>query len=190
MNTLKNPTVQLLTDPIGLDKAIQDVQILLRDNLPWLQKSFGRAKKQPRKDGKMIRREPMVYISNGEYYPTLPNDALTSYSFFRVVGSRDYDDASPAIYTLYETTRVDVIFWVNLKQLDLSIDNNSTEKYINESGKLLNSASGVDLIRIFDEDAREIFEGYTLKEEQRDLLMYPYAAWRFELELRYQNYCQ
>lgn len=189
-NTLKNPNTPLISNPVGLDKAIQEIQVVVA-TLPWLEKSFGRARIQPRKgiDGKIVR-EPMVYQGSKEYYPVLPNDALKSYSFFKAKGVREFEDVGDYNFTIYEKTIVELTFWVNLEAIDNTKNYYFTDDLIEEVKALLMVQPGAIIVSVVDEDAREIFKGYTLKEEQRDLLMYPYGAFKIELELRYEMSCQ
>lgn len=188
--TLKNPSVITIANPISLDKAIQQVQASL-GSLAWLQKVFGRARIHPRKDAKNeMRREPMVYQGKGEYYPVLANDALQSYSFFRVKGAREFDDVGNHNLAVWETANLDLIVWGNLKAIDSTKDYIFTDELIEDVKALLMVEPCCDIVRVWDEDMREIYKGYTLKEDQRDLILYPYFAFKIELVLKYEMSCQ
>jgi hypothetical protein len=120
----------------------------------------------------------------------MPNDALKAYCFFRVWGSRDIEDHLSPSYSHYANNTVDLIFWVDLKNIDNTKDYVFTEELINEAFNTIKQIEGVTIKRVVDERPEDIFRGYTLIKTHRDLLMYPYDAWRFEIELNYELDCQ
>ena len=180
----KNPKVIAIPNPVNLDKAIFNIQTIL-SGLPWIEKVFGRAKILPTSDIEGTQKlEPMVYQGTSEYYSVLPNDALRSYCFFRVNGYRDVSDEA------YHETRLDLIFWVNLRSIDGSKDYIYTEELIKAVVDLLQNAPGVEVLKVIDEKAEEIFKGYSLNTKQRDLLYYPFEAFRIEMNVQFENNCQ
>lgn len=203
-HTLKNPQVIPVPNYIDLDRAIEDVRLALAD-IPWLEKPFHKAKEipQPNPDGKGgILRIPMVYLSGKEYYPVMPNDALRSHSFFRIRGPKQFIDYSYSSAEPNLVAPLDLIVWVNLKKItgfstfDSSFDftfglpdYNYLEVLERDVIQVLNQRSEVSLLRIWDDRAADIFSGYTLDETQRDLLMFPYQAFRVELDLSYSMIC-
>lgn len=189
--TLKNPTATAYPAPVDLDAAIEALRLGMA-GISWLEKSFGRARMIARNspDKKTAIKEPMVYQGGGEYYPCLPNDALKSYSFFRVNGSRqlmDYAQSSPG---LYASAPVDLIVWANLKQINPAKDYIFTEELIRETLMKINTFSEVlSITRVWDDKAEDIFSGYTIDERQRELLMYPYQGFRIEMVLQFSVMC-
>lgn len=191
--TLKNPSVSTIPSPVGVDAAIQRLQVSLQNGLPWLEKSFGRAWTLPRTVLKEKRLEPMVYQEGKEYYPVLPNDALKSYSFFRVTGAREAVDYAANMNTggtyLFRDP-VDLIVWFDMKKIDPAKDYIFKEELIQDTLKILNRDPNPEVQRVYDDKVNDIFEGYTLYPEHRDLLMYPYGAFRIEMFLAYQFQCK
>ena len=179
----------MIPGAIDLDAAIATIQSEL-SALAWLAKAFGRAKMLPTRDieGK-TKLEPKVYQGGGEYYPVLPNDALQSYSFCRVWGDREIDHEKSGSTFNYGSVILDVIFWVNLQSINPAKDYIFTEELINEAFKVFNRCPGVSVAAVVDEKTEDIFRGYSLNTEQRDLLMFPYQAFRFELALDYEVTC-
>ncbi len=190
--TLKNPTAGAHPNPVDLDRSIECLRVSLQD-IPWLQKAFHRAKEFAEKTGTAgtVIRVPKVYIKAGEYYPVMPNDSLKSFSFFRVTGGRNLDDYEPHAVSNYATCPVDLIVWGNLKQIDKTKDYIFTEELIRDVLEVLQSNEDVELEGggIFDERPDDIFSGYTLDVTQRDLLKYPYFAFRIAMSLRYTIDC-
>ena len=189
VHNLKNPSVPTLANPIDLDLAIQTLQIDLGNKLSWLEKSFGRARSHPSTIVGMTKTEPKVYQGSSEYYPVLPNDALQAYSFFRVPADRRPEDYSANSPALFEVSRVDYIAWGNLQQIDRTKDEIFTDELLNDARWVLNFSPDVTILRTFDERPEDIFRGYTLEPNHRDLLMYPYFAFRIEMDLRYTINC-
>lgn len=190
--TLKNPTVVTIPDPIGIEAAIQSLQLSLA-SLTWLTKSFGRAWTMPRTEGGKTVYEPMVYQGNNEYYPTLPNDALNAFSFWRVNGGRTNKEWSsqmnPGANYIFEDP-VDLIVWFNMKKVDPDKNYVFKEALIRDVLNRLTRFSRVSVVRVWDDKIEDIYRGYTLQEKHRDLLMYPYGAFRIEIILGYQFICQ
>jgi hypothetical protein len=187
--TLKNPSVVTIPNPIGIDLAIKNIQVAF-GTLPWLEKSFGRAWMMNRNVANEKRVEPMVYQGGKEYYPVLPNDALKSYSFFYVTGQRRTDEyaANVAFGTYFFNDPVSAIFWVNLEAIDNTKDYIFKEELIRDVLALLNRDANVTVNAVWDDKIEDIYKGFTIK-DQRDLLMYPYQAFRLDISLRYQFSC-
>lgn len=193
MNTgnLKNPNVPTLTNPVGIDLAISQIQGLLASDLNWLEKSFGRAWNMPSQSGGVKTFEPKVYQGNSEYYPVLANDALKSYSFWRVNGARNINDYSPLNNhgEFMLTDPVDLIVWFNMNRIDKTKNYIFKEELLKEVLGVLDGNPNINVLRIWDDRADDVFRGYTLNEHHRDLLMYPFGAFRIETNLRYSFQC-
>lgn len=181
-----NPSVPVIPSPIGLDKAIAYLQGRIA-TLPWITKSFGRARDIPSNVGGKKVVEPMVYQGGGEYYSALPNDSLVAYSFFRVTGERKFNEytagGNEGSYLM--TDPVDLIVWGNLKAIDSTKDYVFTEELIKNVLDILSADPNVVVTGIVDEDVSDIFRGIPMNDTKRDLLMYPYMAFRVSLNLSY-----
>ncbi len=187
---LKNPSVVTIPNPVGIDLAIKNIQTSL-GTLTWLEKSFGRAWNMNRNVSNEKRVEPVVYQGSAEYYPVLPNDALKSFSFFVVGSPRSTNDynSNVSFGTFFFKDTVSVIFWVNLHQIDSSKNYIFKEELIKQVLGLLNKDSNVVVSKIYDDRIEDIYKGFTLFPTHRDLLMYPFSAFRIEMDLSYQFDC-
>lgn len=188
--TLKNPTVVTTPSVTGIDLAIKNLQTALA-SLPWLEKSFGRAWMLPINKGNEKVLEPHVYQGDGEYNSVMPNDALKSYSFWRVNGSRNLNEYEPLVNygNFMLTDPVDVIFWFNMQAIDSTKNYIFKEELIKDVLNILSQDPNAFVLRIWDDKADDIFRGYTLSKSHRDSLMYPFGAFRIEMNLRYQFSC-
>lgn len=189
--TLKNPTAQAHPAPINLDDFIEQLRTSMA-TISWLEKAFHRAYQMPRKnpDGKGgIIQVPMAYQAGSEYYPVMPNDALQAYSFFRVRGPKTFTDYSTQSTLLNSVAPLDLIVWGNLKSIDPAKDYIFTEQLEQDVMAIFNQYPQVSVLRIWDERAEDIFSGYSLDLTKRDLLMYPYQAFRIEFDLSFPYVC-
>jgi hypothetical protein len=188
--TLKNPSVVTIPNPVGIDLAISNIQSKLGE-LTWLEKAFGRAWNMNRNIAGDKRIEPVVYQSGSEYYPVLPNDALKSFCFFVVPGPRSTEEynANTAFGTFFFKDTVSIIFWLNLQQIDPSKDYIFKEELLKDVLAVLNKDSNVLVSKVWDDRIEDIYKGFTLFPTHRDLLMYPYSAFRIEMDLSYQFNC-
>ena len=185
---LKNPSVIVQPNPVDLDLAIATIQQGL-GSLAWLEKIFGRAKEVTRvMPDNSRKREPMVYQGGKEYYPVLPNDALKAYCFFRS-SSRGFDEFLPFAYSQYSRSDLDLIVWANLKKVDAAKDYIFTEELLNEVIGVLGKVPDLEVIGVFDDRPEDIFSGYNINPTHRELLMYPYQAFRVALNLRFKVAC-
>jgi hypothetical protein len=182
----KNPPV-INTNPLfGVDAELQSLAVQL-STIPWLEKSWSRAKMLNAKkvDGK-INNEPMIYISEKEYYSTLPNDSFKAFSFWGVVSPQTGQDAINAVVSEQSfEARVYQIVWCDLQKIDRTKDFIFTQELITDVLIVLNRNSVFTLERVIDERVEDIYKGFTLQPEHRDLLMYPYQAFRIEGRLNY-----
>lgn len=193
MSTIINPTPSALPNAQGADAAVETLRLSLNTGVPWLTgRSFGRARAIPRiidpiKGTKAI--EPLVYTANKEYYPALPNDALTAFSFWQIMSPRtpfDYRDHSfPKNFSVPAA----LIVWGNLQKIYPAKDYIYTEELINQVVSILDRSNNIEVVRIFDEEIKRIYQGYDIDPTRLGLLMFPYFAFRIEVTLRYMVRC-
>jgi hypothetical protein len=195
----QNPTILLIESPVGLEKAIQSVQLDLANGLTWLDKSFGRAWefKEVTSEGKTIR-VPKAYDGKGEYIPVLCNDFLSGSSFITVRNEETWPSYSRATGNSKSRT-LSAIFWVNLKEIDPTKDYIFTELLKKDVEKILKANAYVASIdKYFDERVEDVFDGYISQAEsgrysvddtKTQYLMYPYAGFRFDFTVAYMEDC-
>lgn len=194
MSTIINPIPSALPATAkGADATIEFLRTRLDAQVSWLTgRSFGRARPIPRlidpvKGTKMI--EPLVYISSKEYYPCYPNDALTAFSFWHVMTPRtphEYrDNSMPKNFSVPAA----LIVWGNLNKVDSSKDYIYTEELLNEVLAVLNTSNKIEVLRIFDDEVKRIYQGFDIDPARLGLLMFPYFAFRIEVTLRYLVEC-
>lgn len=186
METLySNPNVPLIENPINLDREIQSIQLTLA-LLPWLDKSFGRAR-TGKDDNKSF---PEVYKGGGEYHNCLPNDHLKSQSFIRVRNDsgRPLNYEATEGYTNKYTYPLDIIFWFNLQRIDPGKRYRFDEELKKEVTDVLKELTQLKLTRIY-EAPEDVFQGYSFDFVNPNIFRYPYGGFRFECDLFFTEDC-
>ncbi|GAA3940409.1 hypothetical protein [Hymenobacter algoricola] len=180
-----NPQAPTLPNPIGLDKEIQRVQLLLAAKLPWLQVSYGRAYRSGRKDGTKTIYYPEVYDGEREYRDVLPNDNVSAQSFFYPRDPASNPDSAPTPLGLALNQPVDLIFWVNLRALDPAKDYRFEAELLRDVLRVLSNNS-IAVQRVYT-TAEEVFKGFSMDVVAEQVFRMPYAGFRIQCELSLQN---
>lgn len=181
-----NPNIPQIPNPVGLDAKIQDIQNTLSASLPWLEKSFGRAWAFSEKDvnGK-VSKIPKAYTGLGEYINVLPNDNFKSQSFVIAKGYERFEDYNAAALGIHKKRDLSVIFWGNLKKIDLAKDYIFTEDLKKQIQLALNNVEGLIITGYYDEKADQVFADFTLIDVDTQLLMHPYFACKFDVTVNF-----
>jgi len=188
----KNPTVPLITNPVNLDAAIQDVQVKLANGLSWLDASFGRAYTGSRKVENKDVFYPEVYQGKKEYLDVSPNDNLIAQSFFDLKDPQEFERMG-----LYQdgqfTSNISIIFWMNLDRVKKAGTYTYSHRFTEElKAQILNvlklHCPNFILNKIYEE-ADEVYRGYTMDHVKQQTLKHPFAGFRFEGQLIFNEQC-
>lgn len=191
-NNFKNPAVPLISNPVNIDRPIQELQQAFTA-LAWLDRSFGRCFDSFHKFNGKTTSYPEVWQGlDKDLLNVLPNDNLKSQSFFKVEEPIEVAEHVPYGYSMMRA-RVSVIFWFNLKEIDPSIDYRYIELLRGQAQRIITNCtfspdSKIEILRIWDK-AENVFRGYDLSQKPQELLTHPYGGFRFECELRYREDC-
>lgn len=207
---MKENSVQIRykSNPVLLDKVLQDMQTTLLVKLPWLNYAFGRAYKlvENRPDGaKFIY--PAAYNGNGEYVSLLPNDNFGNFSWFDIY---DPQKITQVVQSLpqYAFSGA-VVFWYDLSSIyedetvlhteevkDEIIQVLTTPGVITTTGKLTinniyerfeNIYKGYSIEKIYN---NYDYSGQNIQDIDKQFFMYPYAGIRIEFTLTTRELCQ
>ena len=181
-----------------LDKVIGEIQRGLTANISWLDVAFGRSQRLTKNiNGKRII-TPNVYCGgwNGhgenDYIEVSPDSKIGNFSFFEI--------EDPQIITLGPWARelktpFSLIVWFDLTRVYNEPDNRNTEWLKAQILHVLNGRAGwhltggrIILNRIY-ERAENIYRGYTLSEIDNQFLMHPFAGFRFDGILEFDELC-
>lgn len=190
MKYAKPQNLPLIPNPLGVDREIQDLQILLVENISWLEYSFGRAYigQKDQDKGNPIK-FPIVYSGEGNYYDASPNDNVASQSFFLVEGAYQYNNYSNSSPNKLKVP-VSLIVWGNLKKL-------STEEQDYLYGNILlqdllvvlRESYQLEISRIYD-NATDVFKEFDIYKEPSSLYYFPYFCYRINFDLSTQEECK
>lgn len=207
---MKENSVQIRykSNPVLLDKVLQDMQTTLLVKLPWLNYAFGRAYKlvENRPDGaKFIY--PAAYNGNGEYVSLLPNDNFGNFLWFDIY---DPQKITQFVQSLPQYTFSGaVVFWYDLSSIyedetvlhteevkDEIIRVLTTPGVITTTGKLTinniyerfeNIYKGYSIEKIYN---NYDYSGQNIQDIDKQFFMYPYAGIRIEFTLTTRELCQ
>ena len=189
--TNKNAPVQ--SNPIGIEAPITSIQLDLLNGLSWLETSYGRAVLMPTEDAQPNapkRYEPKVYVGNRRYKTVLPNDNLMSQSFMHVLQPEKVVDYQMNSHSQNLESEIALVVWVNLEKIDVSNNEMYLEQLKSDVLRVLyNNSSIVEVNSIIDEDARRIYSPYSIDDLNKELLMYPFKAMRFDFKIAYESFC-
>ncbi len=182
MSLRRIPEVPVNENPVFIDAVIAQVQQTLKDELSWLDYSFGRAQRCV----KMVDEQkeyfyPGVHYGYGDYVNVLPDQELGNFSFFTI------DEPQEVLFNAHSFNALNfdysLILWVNLDNIyEGEKDRNSEEIKALVLGiltrRLFLTYGRISVEKIY-EQAENIYKGYSLKEIQSQFLMQPFYGFRF-----------
>ena len=188
----------VIPNAVMLDRVIGEIQQGLVDNISWLNAAFGRSQRLTKMmNGKKIV-TPNVYCGgwNGhgenDYIETSPDSKIGNFSFFEIEDPQTID-AGP--WARQIKAPFGLIVWFDLTRVYNTATNRNTEKLKAQILHVLNGRAGWHLTggriiinRIY-ERPENIYRGYTLSEIDNQFLMHPYAGFRFDGILEYDELC-
>ena len=182
--------------PVMLDKIIGEIQTGLVENLSWLDAAFGRCQRITKMvQGKRIV-VPNVYSGGkfgpNDYLEVSPDSKIGNFSFFEIEDPQTID-AGPWDRNIQAP--FSLIVWFDLTRVYGVADNRNTEYLKAQILRVLAGRAGwhlshgrIVLNRIY-ERAENIYRGYTLSEIDNQYLMHPFAGFRFEGILEFEELC-
>ena len=188
----------VIPNAVMLDRVIGEIQQGLVDNISWLNAAFGRSQRLTKMmNGKKIV-TPNVYCGgwNGhgenDYIETSPDSKIGNFAFFEIEDPQTID-AGP--WARQIKAPFGLIVWFDLTRVYNTATNRNTEKLKAQILRVLNGRAGwhlsggrIIINRIY-ERPENIYRGYTLSEIDNQFLMHPYAGFRFDGILEYDELC-
>ena len=178
-------------DPQLLDIIIVKMQEDLKNQLSWLNYSFGRCQKLVRqKKDTPDYFYPAIHVGNRKYVNVFPETALRNFSFFNIEDPTTYKELAGGSSMF--SAKCSVIFWVNLDLIFGAKKDRDAEHVKIQIMDVLKELRYIDgrfsFTKIF-ETAENIYQGFSIKEVESQFLMQPYAGFRFEGILHYNKLC-
>lgn len=192
-----NPEIIIPNDAVGIDAAIGDVQKLLGSKTNWIQKIFGRCTVQVEvmkqtTDRAVKTKEyvyPQVYSKTGEPLNMLMNDNLDSYCFFNVLDPGEFIDYDSLSNQQFLKRKVSIIFWMNCPKIAPGTLKPLNEELIISVVKALKNYMAFEFQDVY-ETYKKIFEGFTIDENLRQYMKFPYSAFRIDGEIQFPLFAE
>jgi hypothetical protein len=194
LTNLQNPVLPNPTDLVEIDWAIQDLQMKLDSNLPWLSHNYARAYRHLHIQDNIRLYFPEIYIGGPDhkYYRPTPDNDKSGMCFF-VVGKEtplNYEDHQ---YN-YLQWPVGIVFSVNLELIDDAKVQTElfTQNLIRDVRRILTTkivGSGYRIV--INEVVREFSQVYSewSLQEKEDYAKSPQQIFRFNLTLTLREDC-
>lgn len=193
---VKNPTPFVISEPQGIDEIITSLQIAFSDNLPWLDKSFGKATKMYHNQELGEGRTADVFFpgiwigKDQDPLILLGSDNFKAYTFSYPIDTALSLTPEATNQTQFERPLA-VIFWFNLHEVDSTKDYPFIEELIIEIEEVISNTSfaggnGVQVLNYTD-DPEQIFAEWSVELVRNQFLVYPHAGVRFNLNAVYDT---
>lgn len=185
----------IIINPEMADAIIAEIQQGLKENISWLDVAFGRAERIVKQIEGRTLYLPAIYtgddLSPNEYIELSPDSQIGNFSFFWMLDPQRLS-WMPKIPGVVKAPFA-LIFWFDLRKVYRVKDNRNTMSLEAEVLRVLNGkfkiASGSLSINRIYHLAENIYREFTLTEIDNQFLMHPYAGFRFEGELVYEEPC-
>lgn len=185
----------IIINPEMADAIIAEIQQGLKENIPWLDVAFGRAERIVKQIEGRTLYLPAIYIGDGlspnEYIELSPDSQIGNFSFFWMLDPQRLSWV-PKIPGVIKAPFA-LIFWLDLRRVYKVKNNRNILSLEAEVLRILNGkfkiASGSLSINRIYHLAENIYREFTLTEVDNQFLMHPYAGFRLEGELIYEEPC-
>lgn len=168
-----------ITNPKGIDAAIQKLQTFIHDRLTWTEIDvYGRVYRNPSKKKGTV---PEAYISDNEYRDVLTNDKKTATIFFIE------DDKHETKEGIRFTNKVKIVFMVNLEKAFPNVAHRADMEAEMEAIELTRSRLGFSITEI-DKGIDAVFQGFNTDGIKLND-MQPYHVFSVNGILTYQVSC-
>lgn len=117
----KTPIEFTITNPRLADQAAQDIQIVLRDNLAWLETSFGRVRLGKKlQDGGDITYPETQQTFGTDYINVFPNDNILAQSYI-IIQNDTVENAAEGVNLVNWSADCSIVFFIKrLNEIDTS----------------------------------------------------------------------
>lgn len=185
----------VITNPTLADAVIANIQKGLKSNLSWLDAAFGRAERIIKQINGRNLYLPAVYAGDpakpNEYLELSPDSRIGNFSFFWMLDPQRFT-WRPKIRGTFQDPFA-LIFWVDLRKCFENRDNRNVAALEAQALKALNGgfhlpAGSIRVDKVYHL-AENIYREFSLDEVDNQFLMHPYAGFRLEGELIYEEPC-
>lgn len=184
----------IIIPPALADAVIENICTGLKSKLSWLDESFGRAERIVKQIDGRDYYLPAVHIGGGrnpnEYIELSPDSQIGNFSFFWMLDPQNVI-WRPRIQGNFRDPFA-LIFWFDLRKVYDELDNRNIMNLESEVLKALNEImlpNGHITVSKVYHLPENIYREFSLKNVDNQFLMHPYAGFRIEGELYYEQPC-
>lgn len=171
-------------DPVLFDLVIGEMQDILASELSWLTHAFGKSQKLVKHREKNQYVYPGIHVGKNQYIDMFPTTEYGNYCFFSLEEPQTVEFNKNRFNTLKATACL--IFWMDLSKIsnsqDRRLENVKQEILTVLTRKMFIKSGRFTFNRIYEE-AKEIYNGYSIQEIENQFLMQPYCGLKFTGEL-------
>lgn len=185
----------IIIDPMMADAVIANIQKGLKEKIPWLDAAFGRAERIIKQINGRNYYLPAVYTGSGntanEYLELSPDSKIGNFCFFWMLDPQRIEWRPNIPGTVKEPFAL--IFWFDLRKVYHGADNRNVAALEAEvlnvlNGKFHMPIGALTITKVYHL-AENIYREFTLDAVDNQFLMHPYAGFRLEGELIYDQPC-
>lgn len=170
------------TNPVLADVLIEEMKSAL-SSIAWMDNAFGRAWLITDSVNGKKSTFATVYTKGNKYENIMPSADLGNYSFFVLRDPSEVDQYGTFTYQL------SLIVWVDMRKCFANGANRRDSENIKaEIYNAIESVQDKCVFRIY-EDMGNVWRGMTIDETHARFMEQPYAAFRFDIELRIEKPC-
>ena len=195
MLATRNP--QTLDDPVGIEAAIEEINALLKAQLPWLDIAYGKCEKLL--ESKEKGSYPAIYSANNEYVELFPDQNKGNFSFF------DIAENSVINWVPHQLTggsaEFGLIVWFDYRKVYPADSENKSIEHVkldvltvlNTIG-LLNSTITCHRVlerveNVYNGYNLALYRGFSYGNIKSPYMMRPYGVFRIEGKINYRKNC-
>jgi hypothetical protein len=182
-----------LSNPVGVDFEIQELQRELNDSINWVDNAFGRAYLAVRpQSSEPNYLYPAVYVGQKDYFDASPDDSMVAFSFFAVDGTAKPDNYEVGEFIKF-TQPVSLILWGSLEGVNKKLDNVFGDEHfgselLQDYLRVIKQNRSFKVTGIWDND-RNVFSDYSARNKNPKLFYYPYFCYKINMECTFEQEC-
>jgi len=188
-----NPIEFIITNPRLADKAAQEIQIVLRDNLAWLETSFGRVRtgKAQDNEGNDILVPETQQTFGKDTVIAFPNDNVLSQSYI-LIQNDTVEQAAEGVDLVNWSADCSIIFFIrDMNEIDTSFGANIEQLLRTEIQNVLQVKANSFTMSGFSDEIEDAYAEFSVESLDPKYINdhIKYAYFRFDGTVNYRTDC-
>lgn len=173
-------------------ELLDDINAKLRENVGFIDTTFGRAWKVLKQVGEREYRIPAVFTDGMDYTDLSPTDEFGNYSFWVFDDAEDLSLDNSGGMTIRKAS---IIFWIDLRLVNDDVFRSRWTEFVKDT--LLNTLSKYATSEFGSfkpekayEEPRNVYDGFTIREQDGQFAVQPYYVLRVTGKLVQEFPCE